>query len=571
MPSDTFNITATENVRSRQDAFRYIHCYSHPECQMWKGCSDTFIATATQNLRCRQDIFRYIHCYSHTEFQMSTRYLPLHLLLQPHRMSEVERMPSDIFSATEAQNDRCLQYAFRYIYCYSHTECQKSTGYLPIHTLLQPHRMSDVEGMLSDTFIATDTECQMWKGWFPIHSLLQPHRMSDVEGMVSDTFIATATQNFRCRQDTFRYIHCYSHTECQTSTRYLPINLLLQPHRMSNVDRMLSVTLIDTEVDRMPSNTSIATDTENVRRRQDAFRYIHCYSQTECQTSKGWVPLHSLLQPHRISDVDLCLPIHSLLQPHRMSDVDRMPSDTFISTEAQNIRRRFVPSDTFIATATQNVRRRKDAFQFIHCYSHTECQTSKGCLLIHSLLQSHGISDVDRMTSDTFIATATQNVRRRQDAFQYIHCYRSTEYQTSIWCVLIHSLLQPHRISDVDRMPSDTFIATATQNVRRRQDAFRYIQCYRSTEYHTSTGCLPNHSLLQPHRMSEFDRIPSNSFISKATQNIRRRRDAFRYIHCYIYLQISSGNSRPTTTPSVRYGSTTYCYIIITAHKILVI
>ena len=535
MPSDTFIVTATQDVRSRKDAFRYIQCYRSTEWQMSKGClpihlilqqqrmsevdrmpSDTYIATATQNVRCGRDVL-------------------IHSLLQPHRIWDVDKISSATFIATATQNFRCRQDTFRYIYCYSHTECQKS------------------------------------KGCLPIYSVLQKHRMTDVYSMPSDTFIVTATRNVKSRQDTFRYIHCYSHTECQTSTRYLPINLLLQPHRMSNVDRMLSVTLIDTEVDRMPSNTSIATDTENVRRRQDAFRYIHCYSQTECQTSKGWVPLHSLLQPHRISDVDLCLPIHSLLQPHRMSDVDRMPSDTFISTEAQNIRRRFVPSDTFIATATQNVRRRKDAFQFIHCYSHTECQTSKGCLLIHSLLQSHGISDVDRMTSDTFIATATQNVRRRQDAFQYIHCYRSTEYQTSIWCVLIHSLLQPHRISDVDRMPSDTFIATATQNVRRRQDAFRYIQCYRSTEYHTSTGCLPNHSLLQPHRMSEFDRIPSNSFISKATQNIRRRRDAFRYIHCYIYLQISSGNSRPTTTPSVRYGSTTYCYIIITAHKILVI
>ena len=237
--------------------------------------------------------------------------------------------------------------------------------------------------------------------------------MSDVDRMPSDTITATATQNIRGRQDAFRYIHCYSHTEYQKSKGYLPIHSLLEPHRMS-------------EVDRMPSDTFTATATQNIRRRQDAFRYIHCYSHTEFQTSKG------------------CLPIHSLRQPHRMLEVDRMPSDTFI------------------ATATQIIRRRQVAFRYIHCYSHTECQMSKGCLPIHSLLQPHRMLEVDRMPSDTFTATATQNIRRRQDAFRYIHCYSHTESQKSTGCLPIQSLLKPHRISDVDRMPSDTFIATAT-------------------------------------------------------------------------------------------------------------
>jgi len=295
--------------------------------------------------------------------------------------------------------------------------------------------------------------------------------MSDVDRMPSDTITATATQNIRGRQDAFRYIHCYSHTEYQKSKGYLPIHSLLEPHRMS-------------EVDRMPSDTFTATATQNIRRRQDVFRYIHCYSHTECQMSTG------------------CLPIHSLLQPHWMLEFDRMPSDTFT------------------ATATQNMRRRQDAFRYIHCYSHTEYQTSTGCLPIHSLLQPHRISDVERMPSDTFTATATQNVGSRQDAFRYIHCYSHTDYQTSTSCLPIHSLLQPHRMSDVERMPSDTFTATATQNVGSRQDAFRYIHCYSHTEYQTSTGCLPIRSLLQPPPSLHRYPLPHHHTVSTIRQHI---------------------------------------------------
>jgi len=146
-----------------------------------------------------------------------------------------------------------------------------------------------------------------------------------------------------------------------------------------------------------------------------------------------------------------------------------------------------MPSDTFIATATQNISRRQNAFRYIHCYSHTECQKSTGSLPIHSLLQPRRMSGVDKMPSDTSIATAIQNVRRRHGALRYIHCYSHAECQRSTRCLPLHSLLQPHRMSGVDMMPSATFIATATQNIRQRQDAFRYIHCYSHTECQTST------------------------------------------------------------------------------------
>jgi len=176
--------------------------------------------------------------------------------------------------------------------------------------------------------------------------------MSELERMPSDSFIVTAIQNIRSRQDAFRYINCYSHTECHMSTGCLPKHSLLQPYRMS-------------EFDSMPSDTFIATATQNIRIRQNAFRYIKCYSYADCQMSTGCLLIHSLLQPHRMSDVERCLPIHSLLQQHRMSEVDRMPSDKFI------------------ATATQNIRSRQDAFRYINCCSHTEYQKLTRCLPIH--------------------------------------------------------------------------------------------------------------------------------------------------------------------------------------------